>query len=69
MQTKKHSLIESFTNVFIGYIVALAGQLIIFPLLGKSFSIGDNLLTGLFFTAVSVIRSYVIRRWFTKRTE
>jgi len=29
----------------------------------------DNLLIGLWFTAVSVVRSYVLRRWFTRRTE
>jgi len=56
MQTRRHSFIESVTNVAIGYGVALASQLVIFPI-------------GLWFTVISIARSYVVRRYFTRRTE
>lgn len=69
MQTRKHSLIESITNVAIGYVVALASQLAIFPVFGIHVTINDNLLIGAWFTAISIARSYVVRRWFTRRTE
>lgn len=69
MQTRKHSLIESITNVAIGYAVALASQLAIFPVFGIHITITDNLLIGAWFTAISIARSYVVRRWFTRRTE
>lgn len=69
MQTKAHSLIESLTNVAIGYVVALTSQLAIFPMFGIHVPFTDNILIGLWFTVISVVRSYVLRRWFTKRTE
>lgn len=69
MQTKAHSLIESLMNVAIGYVVAVASQLAIFPMFGIHVPFTDNILIGLWFTAISVVRSYLLRRWFTKRTE
>lgn len=69
MQTKKHSIIESICNVLIGYMIAIIGQLIIFPILEKDFSAADNIITGIFFTALSLARSYILRRFFTRRTE
>lgn len=68
MQTKIHSLLESITNVAIGYSVAVLSQLLVFPLFDIHISIFDNLMIGLWFTAISICRSYAIRRWFTKRT-
>ena len=67
MQTKKQSLIESVLNVLIGYVVALLSQLIIFPFFGVNLPLSDNLLIGAFFTVVSVIRSYTLRRFFNRK--
>lgn len=64
MQSKRMSLIESITNVLIGYGVAVISQMAIFPLFGIRTSIKDNLLIGLWFTAVSLARSYILRRVF-----
>lgn len=69
MQTRFQSFVESCTNVAIGYFVALASQLLIFPMFGISVTIKDNILIGLYFTAISILRSYALRRWFTARTE
>lgn len=68
MQTKWHSLIESLSNVFIGYMVALSSQLIIFPLFGIYVALSDNIQIGAWFTLVSVVRSYILRRWFNLKT-
>lgn len=65
-QTKTQSVIESVTNVAIGYTVALASQLIVFPLVGIDVSFSTNLEIGLYFTVISLIRSYLIRRWFNR---
>lgn len=67
MQTKKHSLIESMTNAAIGYGVALLSQLLIFPLFDIHVQFKDNIMIGLYFTVISIVRSYLIRRYFTKR--
>ncbi len=66
-QTKLGSLIEALMNIAIGYVVALASQLLIFPMVGIHVSLSTNIEIGLWFTAISLIRSYIIRRWFNKR--
>ena len=67
MQTRTRSAIESATNVAIGYGVALASQLVIFPAFGIHVPLSDNLAIGAWFTVVSLVRSYTVRRWFTVR--
>jgi uncharacterized membrane protein (DUF485 family) len=69
MQSKTHSLIESISNVVIGYFVALLSQIIIFPVFGIKVTLKENIYIGLWFTVVSIVRSYILRRIFTRRTE
>ena len=69
MQSRRHSFVESVTNVAIGYGVALASQLAIFPVFEIHVPLSDNLLIGAWFTLVSIARSYMVRSWFTRRTE
>lgn len=66
-QTRLSSLIESLMNIAIGYVVALLSQLAIFPLFGVHLPLSSNLAIGGWFTVVSLVRSYVIRRWFNAR--
>jgi len=68
MQSKKHSLIESITNVVVGYIVALISQFAIFPIFDIHVELKTNLYIGLWFTIVSIIRSYLFRRVYNKLT-
>ena len=67
MQSKLQSLLESLSNIAIGYSVAVLSQLLVFPLFDIDVTLGDNLLIGAYFTAISLLRSYIIRRWFNKR--
>lgn len=64
MQTRFSSFVESCYNVAIGYFIALASQMIIFPLYGIHVPLSQNIQIGLYFTLVSIIRSYFLRRWF-----
>lgn len=66
-QSRLESLIESIINIAIGYFVALLSNFLIFPLFDIHVSLTDNLLIGAWFTGVSLVRSYVIRRWFNAR--
>lgn len=66
-QTRLGSFIESAMNIGIGYVIAIISQLIIFPVFDIHIPFSDNLLIGLWFTVISLIRSYVIRRWFNAR--
>jgi hypothetical protein len=44
--------------------VAVAMQMLVFPLFGLAVTITENILIGLIFTAVSIVRSYALRRTF-----
>lgn len=67
MQSRIGSLFESAANIAIGYFVALMSQLIIFPQFDINVPLSTNLWIGAWFTAISLVRSYVIRRWFNAR--
>ena len=63
-QSRLMSLVESLANVLVGYVVAVATQMLVFPLFGLAVTVTENLLIGLIFTAVSIVRSYALRRGF-----
>ena len=64
MQSRRQSMIETAVSVTIGYMVALASQIAIFPLFGIHTTMTDNMLIGAWFTVISVIRGYAVRRFF-----
>ena len=63
-QSRLMSLVEALTNVVVGYGVAVLVQIILFPVFGIAVTIRQNLMIGLAFTAVSIARSYTLRRLF-----
>ena len=65
-QTKLQSFGESVLNILIGYGVAVASQIIIFPFFDINIPIADNFIIGFYFTIISLIRSYLIRRMFNR---
>jgi hypothetical protein len=58
------SLVEALTNVAAGFGLAVLTQMMIFPLFGLGVSLVQNLQIGAIFTAVSILRSYALRRLF-----
>ncbi len=67
-QTKLGSFIEAWVNVFIGFWINFAANLVILPMFGfEGLTMATNFYIGLAYTVVSVARSYVIRRWFNAR--
>lgn len=65
-QSRAMSAVESVANVAIGYGVAVASQIAIFPLFGVHLPLADNLVIGGYFTAISLVRSYAVRRLFNR---
>ena len=63
-QTRLGSFIESLMNIVLGYGVAIASQLLIFPMFDIHIPLSSNLGIGAWFTVISIIRSYTIRRYF-----
>lgn len=66
MQTKIQSFIEAIINILIGYGVALLSQLAVFPMFNIHVPMRHNIQIGMWFTVISLIRSYVVRRVFNK---
>ena len=64
MQSKRESMIESLTSTTIGIIIGIVLNLTILPIFGYPVSWSDSLWISVIFTIVSIIRSYIIRRWF-----
>lgn len=63
-QSRIMSLVESLTNVVVGYGIAVVTQIVVFPLFGLSTTIAENMVMGAIFTVVSIVRSYSLRRLF-----
>lgn len=68
-QTRLGSLYEAIINVVIGFSINYFANLAIFPLFGFHISPGANFVMGLIYTAISIARSYTIRRWFNARLQ
>jgi hypothetical protein len=58
------SLVEATANLGAGYVIAVLTQAIVLPLFGLWMSIGQSLQIGAIFTAVSIVRSFSLRRLF-----
>jgi hypothetical protein len=67
-QSKKGSLVESLANVVVGYLIALSSQLIIFHLYGIVLSVRTQAVIGVWFTVISIVRSFTLRRIFNRIT-
>lgn len=63
-QSKRQSFIEAIINSILGYIVAILSQYLIFPMYGVHLPFYSHLEMGLFFTIISILRSFILRRIF-----
>ena len=66
MQSKLGSMLEAMANVVVGIIVSLISQLVIFGAYGIHLSLAENMQMVGYFTLISLIRSYVLRRVFNR---
>jgi len=64
MQSKKQSFIEATVNVLVGYWVAVLSQAAIYPFFAIRTTAQENLVIAFWFTCVSLLRSYLLRRAF-----
>ena len=65
-QSRAMSMVEAVANVIVGYALAIATQLAVFPLFGIEAALGEHLAIGLAFVGVSLVRSYALRRLFER---
>jgi hypothetical protein len=64
MQSRVMSGAEAMANTLIGYAVSLAATAIVLPLFGYAVSAADAVGISIAFTAISLVRSYALRRAF-----
>lgn len=63
-QTKTGSLIEAAANIAVGFAINWCANMVVLPWFGLQVSAGTAFHIGLVFTVISLVRSYVLRRWF-----
>lgn len=63
-QTRLQSLIEALVNVAIGMVISVLLSLVVYPDFGHAFTLAQNIGITVIFTVASILRSYVVRRWF-----
>ena len=63
-QTRFMSMVEAVANVVVGYVLAIATQIVVFPWFGIETGLAEHMTIGLAFVGVSLARSYLLRRLF-----
>jgi len=64
MPSRRLSALEAVANTVLGYFISLAATAVILPTFGCAVRPGDALGISAAFTAVSLVRSYALRRLF-----
>jgi hypothetical protein len=65
-QSKRQSIIESIVQTLIGLLTSIAIQLIIYPLMNIPVTFSQNVIITIVFFLVSIVRGYLVRRYFNK---
>jgi len=66
-QTVLDSLLEVWTNIAIGFGINYVANLWILPMADFHVSYSQAFLIGTIFTAISIVRSFMIRRWYNRK--
>jgi hypothetical protein len=65
-QTCQGSLVETFVNTVLSFLIGVAGNMIVLPWFGMHPNLRQSCGIGLVFTVISMVKSYAVRRWFNK---
>lgn len=66
-QTKLNSILESISNTAIGLITTLIFSPFIYNMVGMVYTYSQLGLVTILFTLLSIVRGYIIRRFFNKK--
>lgn len=68
-QSPRSAIIEAWVNIAIGFSINFIANLFIIPMasVGGHMTLGGNFWMGWIFTTISMLRQYVIRRWFNAK--
>ena len=65
-QTRFGSVLEATANIAVGFTINWCANMLILPLFGFHVTASAAFHIGLWFTAISLVRSYVLRRVFNR---
>jgi len=65
-QSRAMSIVEAATNVVVGYVLAIATQMVVFPWFRIEAGLTEHLTIGLAFVGLSLQRGYLLRRLFER---
>ena len=64
-QTRLGSVAEAWANIAVGFVINFTANWLILPAFGfHALTLKTNFEIGLLYTLISLVRSYVLRRWF-----
>lgn len=64
-QTKLGSFVEAWANIAVGFAINWSANMIVLPMFGfNGLTAGKAFGIGLVFTAISLVRQYILRRYF-----
>ena len=66
-QSVRDSMIEAWENIVIGFSINFVANIFIIPMVAEGMTLWENFLMGWLYTAVSMIRSFGVRRWNNSR--
>jgi len=66
-QSKLNSILESISNTTIGLLTTLMFSPIIYDMVGMAYTYSQLGLVTVLFTILSIVRGYIIRRFFNKK--
>jgi hypothetical protein len=69
VQTKRESAFEAVTNVLIGWSIGVLSNYLVLPLFGYTVGVGESMGIAASFSVISLVRSYIIRRWFNSKEQ
>ena len=65
-QSPASSMLEAWTNIVIGFSVNFIANILLLPLVGLVLTAAQNFWLGATYTAISVVRQFVIRRFYNR---
>lgn len=68
-QTPRGAIVEAWTNIAIGFSVNWLANLVLIPMMspGGHMTLAANFWGGWIYTSISILRQFVIRRWWNTR--
>jgi hypothetical protein len=63
-QTKFGSFVEASANIVVGFTINFIGNMLVWPLFGLKMPPGIAFWGGIIFTIISLVRQYILRRYF-----